>query len=221
LLNQEDGGAINITANVFTAIENSDILATSVSGKGGDITIDAPFFLADIFANGGPTPASETNFEVFRSNGRVDISASSVSGTSGRVSVPNLEDVENSLAELGSSFVSADQVVAGSCLVLRQVDIGQESSFTVSGVEGLSPTPYDQGQIGFSVNPLLDTQRRSTSTEQSEINFVAQAARTEQKTDSSLREANRVVLEADGRVLLAADNNGPREIRSARSLICP
>jgi hypothetical protein len=168
-------------------------------------------FLIDQFRNGGSTPATETSFEAFRSNGRVDISATSVSGTSGNITTPDFEDVENALAELNSGFISADRVVAGSCLVYRQVDVEQQSSFTIGGADDLPANPFGLGQIPYrasGVQPPTTSQVSSPS------------AAIDMPLDRSLQEATQLITTTEGRQVLVATSQ-LKPMRPAQALICP
>jgi large exoprotein involved in heme utilization and adhesion len=134
------GGNIILRASeMFMAFNDSDILANAKVGDGGNITIDSPVFIADLFANVGRNPGKD--FSRFRGNGRVDISATSVFGGTGTVNIPDTSFIQYSLSTMEGEFVPAEQIVAGTCLARRN---SQQSSFVVTGTGGLARTPYAQ-----------------------------------------------------------------------------
>jgi len=146
------GGGGNITIRArerFFAFEDSDILANAQFGDGGNITINAPIFIADLFATVGRNPG--TDLSRFRGNGRVDISSSSVFGISGTVQIPDISFIQNSLSSLEGEFVRSEQIVAGSCLARRT---SGQSSFLVTGTGGLARTPYGQAVSRYMVAPV-------------------------------------------------------------------
>ncbi|NET60511.1 MAG: S-layer family protein [Symploca sp. SIO2E6] len=135
------GGDINITSPLFLALEDSDILANANQGAGGNININSEAFLADLFGSGNAVAVGSNpgNFNQFRDNGRVDISASSqVIGLSGEINIPDFSFLQNSLSQLSANFVNPEQAIADSCLAHRNT---QQGSFTVTGTGGLPPTP--------------------------------------------------------------------------------
>lgn len=89
------------TRDYIVGLENSNITANAFEGRGGNIQISTQgLFLS---------PDSQ-------------ITASSERGIDGVVEIrtPDLE-LQNSLTQLASNFISADRVVAGSCLARRNV----------------------------------------------------------------------------------------------------
>jgi filamentous hemagglutinin family protein len=134
------GGNISIQASrTFFAFRDSDILANAQFGEGGNISIKAPVFVADLFANVGRNPGKD--FSRFRGNDRVDISSSSSFGVNGTVQIPDTSFIQNSLSTLDSTFINAEAIVAGSCLARRNAEQG---SFVVTGTGGLARSPYAQ-----------------------------------------------------------------------------
>jgi filamentous hemagglutinin family protein len=125
----------------FFALQDSDILSTAIFGEGGKITIDFPRELGYIFlAENLSLLQPVTDPSTLRGNNRVDISGSNRFGASGKVTVPDLTFLISALNPLANNFVSADRIVAGSCVARRNVEQG---SFTVTGLGGLPRTPFD------------------------------------------------------------------------------
>jgi large exoprotein involved in heme utilization and adhesion len=215
------GGNITITAPIFIALEDSDILANANQGRGGNITINSDAFLADFFSSGRATAVRYSgDIAPFRGNDRVDISASSAVGISGSVTIPDFSFLQNSLSSLSGNFVSPDQVVAGSCLARRNAEQG---SFVVTGTGGLPGTPLDDKIPGrFEVGQVrsLDSTSQNTSSSQSPTPNSQPPTSTTWKLGDPIQEAQGLVTTRDGRMFLAA-NLGTEAIDVAPDLICP
>jgi filamentous hemagglutinin family protein len=210
------GGNITINANIFLALEDSDILANADAGPGGNISIISPVFLADLFSSGQATAVGQNpgNFSVFRGNNRVDISASSRVGISGSVSFPDFSFLQSALASLAGAFVNPDQVVAGSCLARRNAEQG---SFTVTGTGGLARTPLD----GRAAGRYVTREVRSLTEEKAE-------GRGQKAEGGSLlptaphhpiQEAQGMVFLLDGRVALAIAHPSAQPLTS-QEILC-
>jgi filamentous hemagglutinin family protein len=207
------GGDITIAANTFIALENSDILANANQGPGGNITITADIFAADLFANGGPTPSAENNFNTLRSNGRVDISASSRENVPGQISLPDLNLLERELEDLRVSFVSSEQIVSSSC-INRQGR--QENRFTVSGAGGLAQTPYEAMQLGYTADGVESEQTSSSQTAQPQIQ--SQSLPSKWQLGDRIQEASGIFKPANGRIVLGlATQTTPQDVKN---LVC-
>ncbi|NEQ23605.1 MAG: S-layer family protein [Microcoleus sp. SIO2G3] len=194
------GGGGNITINsseIFLALEDSDILANAEAGSGGNITINSPGFLADLFSSGSATPVGRNpgSFAQFRGNGRVDISAESQTGSSGRVTFPNV-DPSRGAVSLPTDIVDASGLISSGCGTPQRI---AQSRFIVSGRGGLPPTPSEI----LSSDTVWTDLRSTTSTTG---NSSAQPLATQQ-TESSpkpLVEAQGWVISSDGQVILTA-----------------
>lgn len=133
------GGNITVDSDKFIAIEDSDILANAVFRTGGNITINSKIFLADIFAS---IKSNSNDFLTsFRNNGRVDISATSLQGVNGAISVPSFDFIENSLTELPTNTIDTNTLIANSCIVRRNQS--QEGTFLITGTGALPPQTGD------------------------------------------------------------------------------
>jgi filamentous hemagglutinin family protein len=229
------GGNITITAkDIFIALEDSDILANAEDGIGGRINIQAPVFIADIFANVGQNPGKD--FSRFRGNGQVDISASSRFGISGIVNIPDFSFLQNSLDRLSENFVTPEQIVAGSCLARRNVEQG---SFIVVGTGGLPDDPYGVMRSRYSlvgVQPLSGqrtrdreqgvenrSQRTQGREEAESLHAKLQTLNSKipafWKPGDPIQEAQGFMQTIDGRVVLGTDAQ-LAEIAKAQELIC-
>jgi filamentous hemagglutinin family protein len=218
------GGNITIQSDSFVALENSDLLATAVLGPGGNITIVAQEFLADIFANAGPTPPGITDFETLRTNGRVDISASSDRNVSGQIQVPDLRVLERSLQDLSISLISPEQIVAGSCLAPQRSN--GDSRFAVTGAGGVALTPYESMPLEFTA---MNGEPQQTSTQQSNSHHqtrpdqfpptLSSIAEPWQLGDP-IREANGLVVTPDGRQVLSRLEEPEPAVKPVSDLIC-
>ena len=178
------GGNINIDADAFAVIEDSDILANAEFGPGGTININSPAFLATLFESGQATPVGRNpgSFARFRGNNRVDISADSAGGQSGNVSLPNLVTDEG-LNEIPINLIDPTSLIDQRCDLLAsqqsQEDIQsqgdtQANRFTIVGRGGLLLTPEQQ----LEATQLLDDlgpQTIQPTTENSNTEIVTTA----------------------------------------------
>ena len=209
------GGSISFSSNIFIALEDSDILANAVFGGGGRININAPVFIADIFANVGQNPGRD--FSRFRGNGRVDISASSQFGVQGVVSVPDFTFLQNSLSSLASNFVNPDQVVAGSCLARRTTEQG---SFTVTGVGGLPRTPYDAVSANYPIAQVRPLPGRGATVPASETGLSnSHLPAIGWQPGDPIQEAQGLITLPDGRIVVGT-NPQLATIAQVEDLIC-
>ncbi len=212
------GGNISITArDIFIALEDSDILANAEDGNGGRITIRSPVFIADLFANVGPNPGRD--FSRFRGNGQVDISASSRFGVSGVVSIPDFSFLEDSLDSLSETFVSTEQIVAGSCLARRNVEQG---SFVVSGTGGLPNDPYNllRGQYRVvGIKPISGGGSGSSNQTAPTQTLLPLPTVTAWKPGDPIKEAQGLMKTIDGRIVLGTDSQ-LAAIARAEEIIC-
>lgn len=207
------GGNISIRASeIFLAFEDSDILANAQVGDGGSITIAAPVFIADLFATVGRNPGAD--FSRFRGNGRVDISASSVSGVSGTVRIPDTSFIQYSLNALPEDFVTSDQIVAGSCLTRRNA---QRGSFVVTGTGGLARTPYAQMAGRYDIAPVKPVTSPTSST--SSTSPPPKNPYLTWKPGDPIQEAQGFIATPDGRVVLGT---APQlaSVMQAQDLVC-
>lgn len=215
------GGSGDITIRSqerFFAFEDSDILANAQFGDGGNITIDALIFIADLFANVGRNPGSDLSR--FRGNGRVDISSSSVFGISGTVQIPDISFIQNSLSSLEDEFVSSEQVVAGSCLARRT---SGQSSFVVTGTGGLARTPYSQAVGRYNVAPVRPlgnstSQSLAQGADSSEFSNVS-TPHLSWKPGDPVQEAQGFIRTPDGRVVLGTHPQLAAVVK-AHDLVC-
>jgi len=184
-----DGGNIKIDAGALAQLENSNITANAVQGKGGNIQI-----------------ASSGLFQSLDSK----ITASSELGISGQVKISN-PDVkqQNNLLQQPSSFVSAEKVVATSCLATRNIAQGR---FVVTGEGGLPETPNNKLELPYSVVPVTTV-----------IGMKLQSVNTNSvkpvwKLGDKLQEATQLVATTDGHLLL--QTTPTKTIASAQTLTC-
>lgn len=136
LTGQGEGGDIFLRADQILAFADSDILAFSADGIGGDITLQTPAFFGQNFR---PTPqlTTQEELEALDGNDRVDVNATGRI-VSGDISLPDVSFIENSLNELPATPLNTETLTAGSCIVAREDTMG---SFIVTGSEGLPQQP--------------------------------------------------------------------------------
>ncbi|NEQ44307.1 MAG: filamentous hemagglutinin N-terminal domain-containing protein [Leptolyngbya sp. SIOISBB] len=136
-----NGGNINISASFIVAIpeENSDIAADAFEGSGGNVTINASGVFG-IEPRTRRTPLS-------------DITASSELGITGTVNFNVLDTgfIENNLSDFDENIVDTAALTAGSCIARADET---DSSFVVTGGEGLPQQPGNEGPAGFPTNEV-------------------------------------------------------------------
>jgi filamentous hemagglutinin family protein len=149
LLGEGRGGDIILRASSILAFGDSDILAFAEDGQGGNITLNTPAFFGE---NYQPF-LSDIEASPLDGNGRVDINATGA--ISGIITIPDVSFIQNSLAELPTTVVDTQQLIAGSCIARTE----QGSSFIVSGSGGLPERPSTTFIAPFptgEIRPLAD-----------------------------------------------------------------
>ncbi|MGB3493780.1 MAG: filamentous hemagglutinin N-terminal domain-containing protein [Elainellaceae cyanobacterium] len=141
---QNDGGNIDIRGAWILAFDDSDILAFSADGRGGNVTLDTPAFFGESF-----TPASlNADPSTLDNNDRVDINASGA--VSGTVLLPDVNFIQNSLNDLPESLINTEDLIANSCVVQNE---DGSSTFVITGAGGLPERPgetssaYPTGEV--------------------------------------------------------------------------
>ncbi|NEP61832.1 MAG: S-layer family protein, partial [Symploca sp. SIO2G7] len=210
------GGNITIDSSTFLALEDSDILANADQGAGGNITINSEAFLANLFTSGQASTVGSNpgNFDQFRGNGRVDISAISQNPNTdltGTITIPDSSFLQHDLSLLSENFIDPEQAIANSCLAGSKVEQGR---FTVTGTGGLPPTP----------NNAFSSQYRLR-----EIQPIGEATGTIGASNASpipnwqlgdpVMEAQGMITTADGRILLGSAPQLTAMV-SAEDLVC-
>ncbi len=191
-----NGGNITISTDVLIALEASSITANAFAGNGGNIRI--------------------TSQGLFRSPNS-SITASSQLGIDGTVELRTLDNsVQDDLVSLSDRFVSADQVVANSCITRRNA---QQGSFVVTGTGGLPPTPYDttisEPFAILAVQPLAST----LSTRHPQPATLNPPPATSWKLGDPIQEAQGMVATSDGKVIIGTASE-LATLAAADKLIC-
>ena len=205
--NTGNGGNITIYTDTLVALEDSNITANAVRGRGGNIQIATQ----GIFLS----PDSH-------------ITASSQLGVSGAVNVSLLNlNQQNAIAIAPSDFVSAEQVVADSCLTHNNA---RQGKFVVAGNGGLPEAPDEALVLPYEV-----AQVRAVGSRQSAVGSWQLAARSWQsavgsrqssatvqfspwKLGDPIVEATEFAVNADGQVVLTA--SASQAIADPRALTC-
>jgi filamentous hemagglutinin family protein len=140
------GGNVELVADSIVVLDSSDILAFSVGGAGGNILLDTPAF----FREGYRASSQEPNLSQLRTlddNNLVDINATGLV-SSGAITVPSVNFIENDLAELANNLVDSDALVANSCIARNG---GTTGTFTLTSGNRLPQSP---NEFQVSVYPL-------------------------------------------------------------------
>jgi large exoprotein involved in heme utilization and adhesion len=131
------GGNITINAPVIVGLENSDIVANAVEGRGGNIQITTQGIIGLQYRD-RLTPEN-------------DITASSEFGVNGTVEVNNVGvDPNSGLVELSTTLIDSNQHVAAACS-------GTEgNSFVITGRGGIPQNPTQEVSHNRSWNDMRD-----------------------------------------------------------------
>ena len=144
------GGNITLNADSYiVALDDTDILASSPDGTGGNIAFQTPAFFGENIVINDRSAGSLTN--VF--NNRVDVNATGQ--VDGSVSTPDVSFVENELSELTETLVDPDTLVASSCIVRSDQASG---AFAITGREGLTQGPDSSVFHSYSLSNIENTQ---------------------------------------------------------------
>ncbi|MGB3614685.1 MAG: hypothetical protein WBA10_12905, partial [Elainellaceae cyanobacterium] len=143
-----DGGNITIGGAGIVAFDDSDIISSSGSARGGNITLST--FFSETIPPG--------NAEDFDNNEQVDLNASGALA-SGTITAPDTSFLQNSLADLPEGILNTESLIAGSC-VARNED--GSSTFNITGAEGLRDRPGDptSAYTTGEVQPLPEAEGR-------------------------------------------------------------
>jgi len=134
------GGNITIIADFVLALDDSDILAFSADGRGGNIDLSRTTFFGQ---NANIASGNLTRAELLALDGNdlVDINATG-GVASGQITVGDSSFIENSLTSLADTIIDTATLTAGSCIARTDQSLG---SFTVTGSGGLPQRPGDSG----------------------------------------------------------------------------
>jgi large exoprotein involved in heme utilization and adhesion len=147
------GGSITLTApSGLVLLEDSDILAFAKDGRGGNISLLTPALLTRTYRPS--TPGSELN--TLDTNGFVDINATGA--TSGIITLPNLNPLQNNRAELPQGLLDADKALSRSCLA-RNPNTGK---FYITGAGGIPTQPGDPTLSNYSTLPVASAAAEPT-----------------------------------------------------------
>ena len=181
------GGNITINAPFIVAVpsENSDIVASAVQGRGGEINITTQGIYGLEYRS---SLTSES-----------DINASSQFGVSGTVAINNPDvDPTQGLVELPAELVDVSNQIATGCpdAVWRG-----ESKFIITGRGGLPPNPYeslrgDNTLTNWSTLEEPEVENRSSS--------APATNPTKESAPTTIVEANGWVIGENGEVTLVA-----------------
>ena len=184
-----NGGNINLDVDALAQLNNSNITADAVQGKGGSININTQ----GLFASGDSK-----------------ITASSERGINGIVNVtsPDIKQ-DGSLQEQASNFISAEQVVANSCLASRNT---QNGKFVITGNGGVPETPNNTN-IGYTVTQI------QLATDNQKISLEEKTGTHPWKLGDNITEAQELHITSSGRIVLTATTDKNNLLKS-QNLTC-
>ena len=160
---ERDGGNITINAPVIVGLDNSDIFANAVGGRGGNIAIATQALFGLGYRNLRDPQAVSTN----------DISARSEANVSGNVTIttPGV-DPNSGLVELSQDILDDDQTVALGCAA------PQNSQFVITGRGGMPQAPTQtvtHGRPWSDVRAIAPSQSTNTSALRSDSSVLIEA----------------------------------------------
>jgi filamentous hemagglutinin family protein len=154
-----NGGNITLKADSIVVLDDSNILASARTGRGGNITLNTRAFFGQ---NYRPAPPGTDPLTLIR-NGRVDVNASGA--VSGIITLPDTTFIQNSLAQLPQTLTDVTQLLASSCIVRREQ---QNGSFMITGSGGLPDRPDNPSASPFPTGEVRsvdgDSQQTKTQT---------------------------------------------------------
>ncbi|MBD2103047.1 filamentous hemagglutinin N-terminal domain-containing protein [Leptolyngbya sp. FACHB-261] len=185
------GGDLTLKAPSIFAFGDSDILAYSRDGRGGNITLDTLAFFGQNYT---PAPLN-IDPETLNDNGRVDINAQGRLG-SGVVNLPEVNPLQGLLG-LSAELTDVSNQIAQNC---RADVIAGTSQFLITGHGGLPPDSSEMlsreavlADLGVPAQP--GAQQASIS---------APAPTLNASTPQRLVEAQGWVKNAEGEIMLVA-----------------
>ncbi|GAB4338834.1 MAG: hypothetical protein OHK0047_29290 [Leptolyngbyaceae cyanobacterium] len=149
------GGDITLAADAILLLDDTDILAFSRDGRGGNITLRTPVFYGFQYKPAPPGVDPTT----LRGNGKVDINASGRL-SAGIIALPDIGKLQNTVVQLPAAPVDTDSLIANSCIVQRS----HQGSLVITGAGGIPTQPDDLASVPFSTYELapLPADRSST-----------------------------------------------------------
>ena len=180
------GGDITISSKGIVLIDQSNITANAVEGRGGDINITTQRLFQE--PDSQITATSERNID-----GKIIINSPDVDPTSGLIELPDVP-------------IDAATILAQDLCKFEDKKIAKGSSFIITGRGGLTPTSADsldnldrvvrwanRDEIKVSQNGLVGVRQRS-------------ANETIDKSERIIQQAQGWVITSDGSVWLTVDN---------------
>ncbi|XQQ06701.1 MAG: beta strand repeat-containing protein [Leptolyngbya sp. IPPAS B-1204] len=169
------GGNITLSADAIVAFDDSDIVTRAPEGQGGNIRFDTPAFFGEAYIP--DTRAAE--------NSQVEVDASGV--RSGVVTAPDVSFIQNSLADLPTSAINTDQLLANSCIARTETG----GTFLITGTGGLPAAPGNDAASAYPTGEV-----RAIPTEE---------APTDWQPGDPIVEPQGVYRLPDGRLVMSRD----------------
>jgi filamentous hemagglutinin family protein len=206
-----DGGNITLRSGSIFAFDDSDILAFSLDGRGGDIVLDTPAFFGFRYT---PAPPDADPEILGTNNDRVDINAQGGLG-SGTIILPELNPTQG-LVELSVEVTDATRLISQVCPSgsITTSTSNQQGQFVVTGRGGLPPEPSEILNGDAVQVDLVDsesTESESTDSEAERENRPSQpiAPTPLNSLPDRIVEAQGWAIGADGEIVLTAANTVP------------
>lgn len=185
------GGNIAIDTDTLVAVQDSDITANAERGFGGRVNLNAKGIFQDF--NSEITATSELGTQF---SGIVQINTPDV-------------DLETNLQELKAEFITAEQVIASSCLTRRNASAGK---FVVTGTGGLPYNPYDPLRSEYQLTEIEsiagegEKGSEGAGVQGREREGVILSAENSWKPGDSLQEAQAMTLNDRGQIILGSSS---------------
>ena len=158
------GGNIILSADSIVAFDDSDIVASSADGRGGNITLNTNAFFASfnsVLLNSIPQSLNRNN--------RVDLSATgSVNGT---IDIPEVNFLPNNLVKLSEETIDSEELVANSCVVRSGQPGG---TFIVTGSGGLPMRPAEATVSDYATGTVRTIPDGQTASGKAQTSAIAE-----------------------------------------------
>jgi large exoprotein involved in heme utilization and adhesion len=139
------GGSITLTApSGIILLEDSDLLAFSKDGTGGNISLRTPALFTRTYK---PSPTN-VDLNTLDQNGFIDINATGA--VSGIITLPTLNPLQNNRPELPNTLIDPSNRLSRSCIA-RNPETGK---FYITGAGGIPPQPGDPAIATYSTLPV-------------------------------------------------------------------
>lgn len=179
-----NGGNVSIAADEFiVALDDSDIIASALEGKGGNISLETPGFFGENFTR----QSLEADPDTLDGNGRVDVNATG--SVNGIVTVPDISFIENSIIDLPDNLIAPDQLISSSCIARSQ---DSQGTLVTTSRDGIVNNP----------NSVFPSSLATGTVQSIPMTETTEAEMFSQNSNVHIEEPTGIYKLADGRLVM-------------------